>query len=368
MTEIYSKSWKRLDIDLNLYDYSDTGMFFVILDHEYTGTQPSPDYDNSILYSGLTPDGMIKAINEVLVQKMSIYNLHQPQWSGWTELAARFYLYWTTNDWTEFDNAQDWNDNKCICVKIDYDWTYEDGLYDPYLSEVYNNILDYRQFLTITAAHIEPGVDTRFEIHIDDTTHSVPILDTDFSHTYNLFLPEYAPYDGTDKTITIGVRPIDSEDTLTKTLTMTATCYRYVIYYLNKRGGWEWFFVNGKELKRDKMTRLTYKRNYFSQVPVDSNKVNYSNTINESWEFTTGWLEEGQASHVIDLLESNKVYIQDLSANDNVQKPVIVTNSSVEYKNYKNQGRKLYSYTINVDASQPRYIIDPYKNIEFTIE
>lgn len=370
MNYINSKTWKRLDINLGDYGFATENVSFLILDHEYIGSDPSPDYDSSIFYSGFSPDGKLFAINEIISQKVSLYSIHQSNWFGWTEPVSKYYLYCTTEDWTEYSTASDWNEYQCICINMEYNWTYSyNEEYTPFLSDMYNDIIDYRQFLIVTGRHIDQGVDSRFEVLVDnEQLFSVPLNNDDFSHTYNAYLPEAVPYEGTDKTISIRIRSIDSEEGIVKNITMTTTCYRYVIYYLNKRGGWNWFFVNGKELKIDKMTRLSYKRNYFSQVPVDYNKVNYVNTINESWEFTTGWLEEGQAIHVIDLLESNRVYIQDLSANDNAQIPVLVTNSSVDYKTYKNQGRKLYSYTINVESSKPRYIIDHYKNIELLTE
>ena len=37
--------------------------------------------------------------------------------------------------------------------------------------------------------------------------------------------------------------------------------------------------------------------------------------------------------------------------------PVNITNSNCEHKNYRNQGRKMATYNIEVSASQPKYRI-----------
>lgn len=364
--EIYAKTWRRLDLDLAMYG-GDENVSFIILDHEYAGTG-APDDDNMITYSGFSPDGNLFAINEIIAQKVSLYVIHEPNWTGWMEYRSDFYVYWTKNDWTEWTGSE-WNDNQCILVHMEYDWTYKETEdYSPFLSDLYNDVVDYRQFLTFTGRQIEPYVDSRVEVYKDgDLAFSTPVLNetNDYSFTYNVYLPVDIPYEGTDKNIELRISEIDGENTVSKNVTMTSTCYRYVIYYMNKVGGWNWFFVNGKELKTDKMARTYYKRNYYPQHQNDLNKTPYVNNITESWEFTTGWLEESQARWVIDLLESNRVYIQDLNAGDNIQKSVNVTNSSVEYKTYKNQGRKLYAYTINVEASQPRYVADSIRTLEY---
>jgi len=361
--EIKTKTWKRLDLNLNNYGYAENA-FFTILDHEYVGSG-APDDDESILYSGFSPDGNLFAINEILSQKVVLYNLLQPSWTGWTENESIFYIYWTTNDWDEW-TGNEWNDYQCIGINMEYDWTYDNNSeYKPILSDFTTDVIDYRQFLIWTSRKIEEGIDSRAEILVDGTQLFSTLIDEGkISQTYNIYLPNDIPYDGTDKEITLVLRGAEGGDEIRKQMTMTSTCYRYVLYYLNKLGGWNWIFINGKELQTDKMSRLTYKRNYYPQYTVDMNSVNYSNTIYENWEFTTGWLEQSQSKFIIDLLESNKVYLQDLSANNNEQKPVLVKNSSVDYKTYKNQGRKLYSYTINVEASQPRYILDSFKSPE----
>lgn len=359
--EIKTKTWKRLDLNLASYGYSEN-VFFIILDHEYNGSV-APDDDDSILYSGFSPDGNLFAINEILSQKVVLYNLHQPSWTGWSDYKSIFYIYWTTEDWSEYSTASEWNDYQCIGVNMEYDWTYDNNIiYKPIPSDFTTDIIDYRQFLLWTSKQIEEGVDSRTEVLVDGIQlYSTPILEDEFCHTYNIYLPTEIPYEGIDKEITLVLRPIDGGDEITKKMIMTSTCYRYVLYYLNKLGGWSWIFINGKELQTDNMSRLSYKRNYFPQYSVDMNNVNYLNTISENWEFTTGWLEQSQSKYIIDLLQSNKVYLQDLNANNDEQIPVMIKNSSVDYKTYKNQGRKLYSYTINVEASQPKYILDSYK-------
>jgi hypothetical protein len=164
-----------------------------------------------------------------------------------------------------------------------------------------------------------------------------------YAYSYDFFVDKTVPIDGVNK-ITVGP----------STYYVTNTCYKYCLYYLNQYGGWDSLLFRGRELKTDDLARLSYKKNYVAGS-TDFHKVDYLTTIQEKWALNTSFLDDTESSKMINLMASNKIFIHDLE--EGYIAPVNITNSNCEHKNYKNQGRKMATYNIEVSASQPKYRI-----------
>ena len=54
------------------------------------------------------------------------------------------------------------------------------------------------------------------------------------------------------------------------------------------------------------------------------------------------------------LIETTKAYLFELDTNNYI--PVLINTTSVDIKTYRNQGRKLFTYTIEVQESQNKFI------------
>jgi ketopantoate hydroxymethyltransferase len=65
----------------------------------------------------------------------------------------------------------------------------------------------------------------------------------------------------------------------------------------------------------------------------------------ESYDVITGWMSDEETSDLMELFNSTDVYVIE---NSNTI-PVIITNSSYDEKNVKNN--RLYNYVISYDAS-----------------
>lgn len=346
------KSWERFDLDLINATSGNPG-YFLILDHEFDDSDPdiTPDTDNNILYSGFSPNSKVIALNEILVQYIIKNNFYNIGATGWADPNPVFYLYCTIDDWENWYSYE---------LKITYDWTYDYNIgYRDFLSNPISNVMDYRQYFICTFQQSDPTstVLERYDIYIDGVINEWGLSVLNNSGTIRLLVQDIITWTGTD----INYEVYSPNSTHFSGI-ITDTCKRYCIYYLNRLGGWDWLLIDGKNLKTDKMSRLTYKRNYWPQNQASMNKVPYVNTITENFEFTTSWMKDIDAEKITDLIESNKVVVHDLV--ENIIYPVIMTNSSVEYKTYKNQGRKLYSYTLNMESSRPKYRIDTYENYE----
>ena len=139
----------------------------------------------------------------------------------------------------------------------------------------------------------------------------------------------------------------------TTTLTSKNTCAKYAIYYLNPLGGWDQLLIEGKVIKNIKLENKTFKTNFDNNTNEFQNK-HYLKNLTTSYKLTTGHLTDEQAKLMPNLIETTKAYLCELDTNRYI--PVLINNNSVDIKTYRNQGRKLFTYTIDVQESQNKFI------------
>ena len=346
MATYEKKSWETLNLPAVSGD-----TFFRILDHSVS-TDPSLE-TSGVIYDGLVLDGFgIQNLNEILAQYVNptpiIFGSPNVQVDNASH--STFYIYYTQDDWGT------WTNDTVIIV---YDWSYTNTpravLSDPII-----NLLDNRQFFIYTIKPATPDVSQIIEFKIGNIlvdqftisgyTHYNYIHNLlyatypgefSYAYSYDFFVDRTVPIDGVNK-ITIGP----------STYYVANTCYRYCLYYINQYGGWDSLLFRGRELNSSDLSRLSYKKNYIANS-TDFYKVDYLTTINEKWSLNTSFLNDIESSKMINLMASNQLYIQDLETGH--ISSVNITNSNCELKNYKNQGRKMATYTIEVAASQPKY-------------
>ena len=139
----------------------------------------------------------------------------------------------------------------------------------------------------------------------------------------------------------------------TTTLISKPTCAKYAIYYLNPRGGWDQLLIEGKVVKTIKLENKTFKINFDNNTNEFQNK-HYLKNLTTSYKLTTGHLTDEQAKLMPNLIETTKAYLCELDTNRYI--PVLINNNSIDIKTYRNQGRKLFTYTIDVQESQNKFI------------
>ena len=127
---------------------------------------------------------------------------------------------------------------------------------------------------------------------------------------------------------------------------------RYSLYYVNSYGGVDVLPFKGRSFKKtDNITRLNYSRSFRNNT-LEFENVNYMNEIKPAWELNTSFMTDEQSKKMHELVESTIVYLYD--AEEQTYTPVVMTDKKLEYKTYFNQGRKFYTYTVNVEESQSR--------------
>lgn len=139
----------------------------------------------------------------------------------------------------------------------------------------------------------------------------------------------------------------------TESLTYTFDTKDYCLYYINAYGGWDSLLIDGNVKRTD---QITASEQYIKKSKANSTefgKTKYLNTIVPRWVLYTGYMTDEQASKMHHLIESTEVYLHNLK--DDTITPVLITDTQCEYLTYTNNGRKLPSFTINVEASQEQY-------------
>lgn len=127
---------------------------------------------------------------------------------------------------------------------------------------------------------------------------------------------------------------------------------RYSLYYVNSFGGVDVLPFKGKSFKKtDNITRLNYSRSFRNNT-LEFENVNYMNEMKPVWELNTSYMVDSQSRKMHELVESTCVYLYD--AEEQTYTPVVMTDKKLEYKTFYNQGRRFYTYTINVEESQSR--------------
>ena len=140
-------------------------------------------------------------------------------------------------------------------------------------------------------------------------------------------------------------------DTLAK-YTIDDCVSNYVLYYRNALGGIDLFPVTGKVIKSNDIEHLTINKKYDNRTS-NFGKTNYENVLTERWQLYSGRLTDQQSKLMHHLINSTYVYLYDIQADKFT--PVVITDTEMEYKTYKNNNNKMVYYTINVEASQTKY-------------
>lgn len=127
-------------------------------------------------------------------------------------------------------------------------------------------------------------------------------------------------------------------------------CYRYMLYYLNALGGWDFLLIEGKEVQTDNYTRHTFEQTYDNTQSRNRGVVNYRNDISRKWQLHTLWIDDAGAQNMHHLLGSTEVLLYDMQTAQLY--PITIANTNCEYKTYSNQGNHLVRYDIDATLAK----------------
>lgn len=127
-------------------------------------------------------------------------------------------------------------------------------------------------------------------------------------------------------------------------------CFRHVLYYVNTHGGWDSLLLEGASSEADELERFTAGKWTDNSSPESRGEANYLNKIEKGFTLRTGWLSDGESSRMHEVLNSTEVYLFDLGTR--LMRPVVITDTTTEYRTYRGNGNRLVNYTINARIAQ----------------
>ena len=130
------------------------------------------------------------------------------------------------------------------------------------------------------------------------------------------------------------------------------TCAKYALYYVNAYGGVDMLLIEGNHSERDDLTRYSRKVEYDNRKVSKRGKGDYAIEVTKTLTLHTSWLSDVEASRMHHLLNSPQVCLFDIE--QQMMIPVILTNTTTEYKTYKGNGGQLVNYAIEVTFANER--------------
>lgn len=145
-----------------------------------------------------------------------------------------------------------------------------------------------------------------------------------------------------------------ASDVVTNSITFPggSYCGKMALYYQGAAGGWNSFLIEGHVKRTDKLTPHSISRRV-KNTSINFENQTYSMDVEPTYELSTGWLTDAQAANLAEnLLKSPRVYAHDLET-DRIF-PVVITDTSVQYKTYRTNSRKPVNYVIKIKESQTK--------------
>lgn len=130
------------------------------------------------------------------------------------------------------------------------------------------------------------------------------------------------------------------------------SCGDAAIYYLSPMGGWCSFLFEGKVARTDDVERTEYST-YADARSNMFGKRTMANTIRSSWELSTHHMGDLESDRFVkDIIATPMAYLHLFKEGKTI--PVTIDTNSLKCLTYRNNGHKMFTYTINVTESQER--------------
>lgn len=312
------------------------------------------DTAQAVIYQGRAyarPDGALKIkINDICADY--IYSTFPTNFPT-TGAEAQQYSYSFTIDYEVFDSVHASISTGDSSVDFYYDWSYDYArVYgnEPILSApilrtiprnaplVFSTTNQASRVEFIDLGAYNPSFSVAFDIAGQYTLSGTPIA----TNVVDLSAQSLDGY--SIARVTSGTQVVDYR--------LVEGCYRYMLYYLNAYGGWDFLLVEGKDVMTDKYTRHTLGKSINNSTSRARATRNYRNDIARKWLLHTLIIDDAGAENMHHLLGSVDVYLYDLQ--EAQLYPITIDNAECVYKTYSNQGGKLNTYDIEVSLAAPR--------------
>lgn len=242
-------------------------------------------------------------------------------------------------------------------VQFDNDWSYDYDFNPATMGMCFpvNGHIDLRQWVVFTAYNAKTITATIKLANGDSFDVLIPVaISCDFNADYNNDFSQSvrASQTGTAVFDLSKWGDVESVTIGNKSFKVVNTCSRYALYYVNAYGGWDSLLIEGNHSEADNLTRHMRETEYDNRNVQNRGTHNYVNEIVKTLTLHTSWLSDDESSKMHHLLNSTNVYLGELNSGRMI--PVVLTDTTSEYKTYKGNGGKLVNYAINVTIAQER--------------
>lgn len=239
-------------------------------------------------------------------------------------------------------------------VQFTNDWSYEEHDIESGSSAPINGVVDVRQPLMWTD-FTKDVVDVAITLADGKTfTKYIPMSClADFNADFNLdFSKTSGRVSSTAKVDLSQFGDVVAARIGSASFRVVNKCNRYALYYVNAFGGWDSLLIEGNHSETDSLVRHERVVEYDNRDSANRGRVNFANEIRKGMTLHTSWLLGDEASRMHHLLNATEVYLYDLEKRQMM--PVVLTNTTTEYKTFKGNGRQLVNYAIEVAFANDR--------------
>lgn len=253
---------------------------------------------------------------------------------------------YVSNSWVEKDEVEFTND-----WSYDYDFNVDTmGLSFPV-----NGRIDLRQWVMYSSQNesmltatitLKDGSSFNIYIPVQISADFNNDFNEDFATMLRNTQPGTAVFDlsqwGDVQSISIG----------NTTYEVVTDCGEWALYYVNAYGGWDTFLIENLVSMRDELTRFTKASVYDNRDSSNRGVTNYLNELSRIYTINTSWLTDAQSERMHHLLNSTEVYLCNI--NTGMMMPVVLNNTTTEYKTFKTNGHRMVNYTFEATLAQER--------------
>lgn len=272
-----------------------------------------------------------------------------------TLTAAQFTALGDVEFITEVQSGSSWAQKDSVTFLNDWSYDYDYDASTMGMAFPIDGHVDARQLLLYTAFNAS---EVTANFNYADGTSSfqiIPIeITDDFDPSFNLDFARSlrGPMSGT-AVIDLSTHPdLVSVEINGVTYEVVGSCSQYALYYVNAYGGWDSLLIQGITNESDNVTRHNVEHDYDNTNVTNRGKDNYLNEIEKRFTLNTGWLTDEGSQRMHHLLNSTMVYMYDFAKAQMI--PVIVNNTTTEYKTFKSNQGQIVNYSIDVSVAQSR--------------
>lgn len=305
-------------------------------------------YNNETIYNGraFSIDGSATIrVNDILRnfidERIDLTKQYQVQ-SNNSHYTFIFNVQQSEGLYYPYVQLRTWNDN-----------SYDDSVsYEPkYISQYIDFNVDKRQLFLVSVEDFYTNEDTSLNIAGIFTPIAGIAESSVFNRTVSInndVATYVVPTSNFTSTISTTLNSSNSY-----TFTLVDSCKPYCLYWRNIYGGYNYCLFNDASKQTDSITNYDYSTES-SNTTINFYKKQYLKEITESWNIKTDYLNDAQSNIIKYIPHSPEVYLHDL-VNDKII-PVLVTDTSVEHKLYRNNSRKFITYNFKVENSHTKLI------------